>query len=557
MRLASLLLAAPLIYAAIGLGTLRLVGAHRNRAELAPLTGLVVAGWVPQVALLLGGVPLFVGGVLAILAAVALLALRDLSRDSVVPLLLRLYGCYAVGILLFSLAAVPAPGLWGTDWAMYVRAGQALLEYAGDPNAFAAIPEMVSSRPRLFAARPHLFSTAISPLAGWAPPLVVLEVLAAVSGASLLVALSFVARRLGRREPTGLWLAFFLSLPLYGYHLLALWPKFVATAAVLVALADGYAYRKERRSADWLAAWIWMGFALAAHHASALYVPLLLLISARTATRDLARAAVLAVLAVLITAGVYEAWALSKLGASARIASNPSIYQASSFDPVFVVWKTLQQLFASVVGSGIPYAARNLALAATEPLWISLGHLNYAVSGWLVFLAGTFVGNLLPVLCVARRELAARWREARAHEMFSPVLIGLGIALIGASLLAPIVHLSAAQLGSTPTCVLLVYFASSSLPRPVLRRALWFSLAVGTLPLALHLVATRIAFERALSTHPDWLEWFLRFEADTRLLSSLEATPLSQALHPLGALVLAALVGLALFRVVRTARHPA
>lgn len=557
MRLASLLLAAPLIYAAIGLGALRLVGAHRNRTELAPLTGLVVAGWVPQVALLLGGVPYFVTGVPAILAGVALFALRDLSRDFVVPLLLRLYGCYAVGILFFAVAAVPAPGLWGTDWAMYVRAGQALLEYAGDPHAFASLPEMFAARPRLFAARPHLFSTAISPLAGWAPPLITLQMLAAVAGASLLLALSFVARRLGRREPTGLWLAFFLSLPLYSYHLLALWPKFVATAAVLVALADGYAYRKEHRPADWLAAWIWMGFALAAHHASALYVPLLLLIGAGAAARDFARAAVLAVLAVLATAGVYEAWVFSKLGASARIASNPSIYQAASFDLILLLWKTLQQLFASFVGTGIPYVARNLGLAATEPAWVSWGHLNYAVSGWLVFLAGTFVGNLLPVLCVARRELAARWREARAHEMFRPVLIGLGIALIGASLLAPIVDLSAAQLGSTPTCVMLVYFASSSLPRPVLRRALWLSLAVGTLPLALHLAATRIAFERALSTNPDWLAWFLRFEADTRLLYSLEATPLSQAIHPLWVLVLAAGVGLGLWRVVRTARSPA
>jgi len=283
----------------------------------------------------------------------------------------------------------------------------------------------------------------------------------------------------------------------------------------------------------------------------------LLLIVGRAGARGFVRAAVLALLAVLMTAGVYEAWVFSKLGASARIESNPSIYQASSFDPIFLLWKTLQQLFASIVGSGIPYAARNLALAATEPLWLSLGHLNYAVSGWLVFLAGTFVGNLLPVLGVARRELAALWREARAHEMFMPVLIGLGIALLGASLLAPIVDLSAAQLGSTPTCVLLVYFASSSLPRPVLRRALWLSLAVGTLPLVLHLTATRIAFERALSTNPDWLEWFLRFEADTRLLYSLEATPLSQAIHPLGVLVLAAGVGLTLLRVLRVARPPA
>jgi hypothetical protein len=61
-----------------------------------------------------------------------------------------------------------------------------------------------------------------------------------------------------------------------------------------------------------------------------------------------------------------------------------------------------------------------------------------------------------------------------------------------------------------------------------LRAALWVSLGLGTLPFALHLVSTRIAFGRALSGQREILDWFLRFEGDTRLLLSLDATPLSQ-----------------------------
>ena len=38
-----------------------------------------------------------------------------------------------------------------------------------------------------------------------------------------------------------------------------------------------------------------------------------------------------------------------------------------------------------------------------------------------------------------------------------------------------------------PTCVVLVYFASSSLPRAALRRVFGASLLLGTLPLALRL----------------------------------------------------------------------
>ena len=60
MDLAALLFLAPAIYAAIGLGGLWLLGGHRERVELAPLVGLLVSGWVPEVALLLGGVPYLV-----------------------------------------------------------------------------------------------------------------------------------------------------------------------------------------------------------------------------------------------------------------------------------------------------------------------------------------------------------------------------------------------------------------------------------------------------------------------------------------------------------------
>jgi len=538
MDLAALLLLAPAIYAAIGLGSLRLVGAHRERVELAPLVGLVVSGWVPQIALLLGGVPYFVGTALAALAVFALVGLRDLSRPRVVGALLRLYFCYGMGVLVLAIAAVPALGLWGTDWAMYVRAGQALLDYAGDPRAFEAVPELIAARPRLFAARPHLFSAAVAPLAPWLTPLVALEVLSAVAGASLLLSLSFFARRLGRPEPTLLWLAFFSSLPLYAYHLLALWPKFLLTGALLAAMAEAYAYRASGRWPDAAAAWIWMGFALAAHHAAALYLPLLLLVFGPRVLRERSRMVLVAVFALLATVGVYETWALWKLGLSARIESNPSIHQASSFEPVYLAWKTLRQLFGSIVGTGLPYVIRQLWAAVSEPLTGSLGHLHYAVSGWLVFLAGTFVGNLLPVWVAARRELVGVWRAARESALFGPVALGLGVALVGASVLAPIVHLSAAQLGSMPTCVALVYFASSSLPRAALRRAFGVSLLLGTLPLALDLIATRLAFGRALAGERAWLDWFLRFEADTRLLFSLEVPTLSQSVGPLAALAL-------------------
>ena len=143
----------------------------------------------------------------------------------------------------------------------------------------------------------------------------------------------------------------------------------------------------------------------------------------------------------------------------------------------------------------------------------------------------------------------------RTHELFATALVGFGVALLGASLLAPIVHLSAAQLGSMPSCVALVYFASASLPRPVLRRALWVSLGTAGLPLVVYLTVTRVAFGRALSTDPAWLDWFLRFESDTRLLLSLNATTLSQAVSPSVAAALAVLAAVPLGLWLRAGRR--
>jgi len=546
MTWAALLLLAPGIYAAIGLGSLRLVGAHRERLSLAPLVGLVASGWLPLLALALGGVPFFVSGALLALGVLGAATGAGLPRAMLAREGARLYSCYVAGLLFLALAATPAPGLWGTDWAMYVRAGEALLSYAADPAAFDALPALVADRPRLFAARPHLFSAAIAPLSAGLPALLALEVLSAVAGASLLLAVGFAARRVGREEPSGLWLVFFLSLPLYTYHLLALWPKFMAAASVLVALSEGYAYRAERTRSTWLWAWGWLGVAIAVHHASLLYLPLLVLLVWRGAEQRRVPLAGWAGVALLATAGVYEFWALSTLGLEARVQSNPSVYQATSFDLVFLLWKTAQQLFASVLGTGLPFAAGRLLAAPGAPLPIALGHLSDALSGWLVFLAGTFAGNLFPLLVVAREELRRAWREARGHPLFSTVLLGFGVALLGASLLAPIVHLSAAQLGSMPSSVALVYFASSRLARPKLLRALWVSLAMGALPLLAYLVATRAAFERARSGDSFWLDWFLRFEGDARLLFALDETTLSQALSPLVLLALAALLAVPL-----------
>jgi len=560
MRLAALLLAAPAIYWLIGLGCLELLGRSRERTPLAPLLGFVVAGWVPQLALGLGGVPHLTPVVLGVLALLPFRAPRELWRQDAVRSFLLFCLCYAIGVMIFAIAPMPAFGLWGTDWAMYLRAGPALLEYAADPSTFDAarpLPELMVSRPRLFASRPHLFSTAISPIAGWASHLIVLEIAASIAAASLVSALGFVARRLGRPDPSLLWAVFFVSLPLFGHHLIAIWPKLAASGCVLVALAEAYAHRRSGRAADLVWAWTWMGFAIAAHHSSALYLPLLLALMAtgrasspRLRWRALAGSLGIGTAALLLTAGIYELWVLGQLGIDARIANNPAIHQASSFEPGFVLTKSLEQLFLSVVGGSFPEVVRNLAGAGSAgSTSLALGHLSIAVSSWLVFLAGTFVGNLLPLGIVARREIAAAWRGFRRHELFWTVSFGAGLALIGSALLAPIVDLSAAQLGATPICVALVYFASSppTLGPRVLRVALGASLALGTLPFALQLVATRSGFARALSGDLDLLDWFVRFEGDTQLVLSLDATSLAQATTPLVWVAIAALAVLPLW----------
>jgi hypothetical protein len=541
MRLAALLLAAPALYWCIGLGCLGLLDRSRERVALAPLLGFAVAGWLPQLALALGGVPYLAGAGLLVLGLLPLRSPRELWRPDALRAL-GLFGfCYAVGIAIFGLVPLPALGLWGTDWAIYLRAGPALLEYAADPSAFAAgAPELMAERPRLFASRPHLFSTAIRPIAGWAPPLVVLEIAAAVAAASLVSALGFVASRLGRPEPTLLWAGFFVSLPLFGYHLIALWPKLAATGFVLVAAAEAYAHRASGRNADLAFAFGWLGFAIAAHHSSVLYLPLLLLIVAwdrdagtRLRWPTLARALVFGAGALLLTAGIYELWALARLGLAARIENNPAVHQAASFEPVFLLGKTAKQLWLAIVGGSFPHMGRQLTHAAgADSTSAALGHASSALSSWLVFLAGTFLGNLLPLLIAACGEVAAAWRSFREHELFAPVLGAGLLALIGSALLAPILDLSAAQLGATPICVALVYFASSGAGSAALRRALGFSLVLGTLPFAAHALATRRAFQRALDGDRALLDWFLQYEGDTRLVLSLDATSLAQAAAP-------------------------
>jgi hypothetical protein len=253
---------------------------------------------------------------------------------------------------------------------------------------------------------------------------------------------------------------------------------------------------------------------------------------------------------VLATAGVYELWALAHLGLSARIASNPAVHQASSFEPVFVLMKSSKQLWLCIVGGSFPHIARNLAQAmAAESTATALGHLSIAVSSWLVFLAGTFLGNLLPLLIAGRQSVAATWRGFRGHELFVPVSLGCVVALMASALLAPILDLSAAQLGATPLCVALVYFVSSTIhltPR-ALRAALGVSVALGTLPFVLHTVGARIGFARAMAGDREALDWFVQFEGDTRLMLSLEATSLAQAATPIVWIAIAILIALPLW----------
>jgi hypothetical protein len=218
MTLALLVLLAPALYGLIGLGCLRLWGGVRERFALAPLLGFCLAGLVPLVGVALGGVPFLTGGVLLLLGFIGLATLvtvDDLRR----PECLRSMGlyllCYAIGVLVFLVTPLPAFGLWGTDWRMYLRAGEALLEFASDPAALGSLEQLIETRPRLFASRPQLFSTAVAPLAAWAPPLVARELAAASVSASVVPALVYGARRLGRPEPSVLWVLFFVSTPLY------------------------------------------------------------------------------------------------------------------------------------------------------------------------------------------------------------------------------------------------------------------------------------------------------------------------------------------------------
>ena len=555
MTLAALLLAAPVIYWWMGLACLELTGGSRERAPLAPLLGFVVTGWLPQVALALGGVPYGVALTLGVLAIVplrragALWALRaEWGRDFGIFLL-----CYAAGVTLLTLSPMPAFGLWGTDWAMYLRAGPALLEYASNPGAFAAgLPELMAERPRLFAARPHAFSAAISPIAGFAEPLVVLEVAAAVAAASLVPALGYCARQLGGPPLSLGWVMFFLSLPLFGQHLLTLWPKLAAAACVLVGLAEAVGYRRHGHLADLVWACCWLGFAIAQHHSSALYLPLLgLLVAYRRSGEGASgpmidwsaagRALAIGTIALIATAGLYEGWALVRLGFDARVASNPAVHQATSTDAGFLAWKTLKQLVSTVVGTGYAELWRNLSQAmASEGRAGALGHGSHALSVWLILLTGTFVGNLLPIVLTARSHLVEAWQEVRTSELFVPLMLGGAIAAVAAAALAPVVYLSAAQLGATPICLALVCAASLGLERTALRRATIVSLALGLVPWLAQLVVARTAYAAALAGDRARLAWFGRYESDSELMRVLEATSLAQAMTLPGVLVLAA-----------------
>lgn len=443
----------PLVYWAWGFAAWKLARGGQARVPLIPILGACAAGLVSELVFFVGLPVLKAVGILTIfVVGFTLSRWRELLTER--SLLLKFGFLYLLSILAAASQPYPALGHWSGDWFENVSMGRALL--AGTYS-------------RDLLLRTPFFAAVSFPLQAVFPEIASYQAMSAlVSAAAVFVFLY------AKPTPAFRWLVLVCLTPFHLLHIATVWPKVFPAGLVVAAALEALRTREGEKGA-----WIWgsffFGCAMAGHHSSLIYAPLLLLLAGVTFGRLVTMG-----VAGILTVGLFEIWSIARFGLEARIQSNPTLLHRENHT-LAGYWDISSQILWATFIARFPLGVWNAWAERPEGagmMW-AMGRVYFTLSAWVTTQAGTFLFGYLPFLLFAGKKLLSAVR-----------LSWLMAAVLTAILMAHAVlnmHVSlwgATQTGLTPVCLLLYLWIAQTLGdrSPAFAKVLAFTVILGTLP---------------------------------------------------------------------------
>lgn len=443
----------PLVYWAWGYVIWRLARAGEARVPLIPLLGAAAAGWFSEVVFFAGLPVATTVGIATVVAVAFMISQRsDWRRDR--ELILRFTFLYLLMALAVASQPFPAIGHWSGDWFENVSMGRALLSGV--------------YRPELLLRTPF-FAAVSFPLQAFFPELPSYQAMSALVSAAAVFSFLYA-----RPAPAFRWLILVCLTPFALLHVATVWPKMFPAGLIVAAVLEAMRVRDGDERA-WIWSSVFLGCAMAGHHSSLIYAPLLLLV----AGVRFGRLVVMGVAAVL-TVGMFEIWSVLHFGLKARIESNPTLLHRENHS-LAGYWDISSQIVWATFVGRFPLGVWNAWLdrpADAGTLW-ALGRVYFTISAWVTTQAATFLFGYLPFFIFCGKKLV---REVRPSWAVAAVLV----AIVGAHAVLNM-HVSlwgATQTGLTPLCLLLYLWIARKLGRrpPEFAKIAAFTVILGTIP---------------------------------------------------------------------------
>lgn len=386
---AALALLAPLPYFVVGLAAIVATGTPVRYRWLSPLVGVVICGWAAELSAALGFHAAAAVFVVWCAGAVAVQLLLPRWRAKARLLLAPLGVFYLVHLAAVAAVLVcPYPGVvrWTGDYAEYFVMTLGLVQGQTHPD---------------LVARPPLFTASGAPwfLLG-VPTLAKFQLVSAAASAAGIVALLHV----GTRWPAcrGMRLAPLLATPFFLLHVVTGWSKLLAVGAVVAALVEASRARRSNSGRDGAVAAFLFAAALAVHHSSILFLPLLIAVRGAWRWKDVLSLG--AAVAVLVLP--WELWTLSRHGSEAKLKNYPPLFRRETASPLATFGENLL-----CIVSGWPKAADWDPATRQFPGW---GHRHAQAAYFFVWQAGTLLGCLAAFCTVIPFAAARRWIAAHS-----------------------------------------------------------------------------------------------------------------------------------------------
>jgi hypothetical protein len=515
----------PAILALTGLVVLRIMRLE-DRAWAAPLAGAAVWCVAGTYALMTRTPPwAWCLGVLALVVGIAIYYRSDLAFTAPELGVYALVHAFTLGLM----SIVPFPGMWlmGGDWLEHYRMASAVWTQSFAVAEFPRSPSFAAGAILCLPFRPSLAADQIYVAATTAAAMLVL-----LAGAST------PAARARRR-----WAIACLALSaFYVVHLQNLWPKWLAAGFFVAAILEALRHRERGDFAAAALAIFWFGVGVAAHEATALAAPFLLVAFGRPALAALARQRtvwLVGCLLALLTFGAWQTWTLVQLGWRERFARHPA---ATWHDGRPLPAKVAINAADHFVGLLAPdLRARWTDPQATRSVGEIAQHSYYTAIALHSWMAATLLTIFGPTLWVLRSEIGVLWREWSRAGAVAAWGGALAVTLLLNCLLGPTPpRYGLAQAGLVPVCLLgfvpLVLRLLDRAPAVRLRRIVRWHVLTGFGPFVLLALGVLLATHLPSAARAAWVEKLTAADRDLWTLRHLGLVPLSEVFFPLGIL---------------------